>query len=213
MCVRNWRITALCRFLKGISDCPLNSINRSAPFGVQLQCTNEKMPSLLLIRCVKRSQAALLSFILVQTLSGSSEVKALFQVHSDTPLNLIYSTLAPWHNLSLAALSYDALLLMFSSSEGKGGWFSWGRIRKQTAVKRLFPRWAGSEKVQERGHCRQSALEPQLALPTLAAGTQVNKPACIQERADALLRQKQQGGNSSTSIIQVFLYLERPRPT
>lgn len=165
-----------------------NSINRSAPFGVQLQCSNEKMPSLLLIRCVKRSQAALLSFILVQTLSGSSEVKALFQVHSDTPHNLIYSTLVLWHNLSLAALSYDALLLMFSSSEGKGGWFSWGRIRKQTAVKRLFLRWAGSEKVQELGHCRQSALQPQLALPTLAAGTQVNMPACIQERADALLR-------------------------
>lgn len=78
------------QFFEGHIWLPTYSINRSIPFGVQLQCANEKMPFLLLIPCVKRSQAALLSFIVVQILSDSSEVKALFHVHSDIPLNLFH---------------------------------------------------------------------------------------------------------------------------
>lgn len=72
---------------------PTYSINWSAPFGAWLLRTKEKMAFLLLIPCGKRSKTALFPSILVQNLSVCSEVTAFFWVHSDTPLNLIYSIL------------------------------------------------------------------------------------------------------------------------
>lgn len=113
---------------------------------MQLWCANEKMPFLLLIPCVRKSQAALLLFILVQILSGSSKVKASFQVHSDTPLNLIFFHFGTMTQI-IPCCCFLWHLLMFSSSERRGSWFYQSRIRKQTALKRLFLSWAGSEKV------------------------------------------------------------------
>lgn len=141
------------QFFEGHIWLPTYSINRSIPFGAQLQCTNEKMPFLLLIPCVKRSQAALLSFILVQILSGSSEAKALFQVHSDIPLNLFhFGTMT--QTISCCCFLWQFAVNVFFKWGEKGGWFSQRGIRKKTAVKGLFLRWAVSQKVHELRHCR-----------------------------------------------------------
>lgn len=90
--VRNWRITAMCRFLKGISDCPLTLLI-DLPHLERGCCTLRKNGLFAVGVMWKKEQGALFPSILVQNLSDCSEVTAFFWVHSGTPLNLIYSVL------------------------------------------------------------------------------------------------------------------------
>lgn len=210
--VGNWRIMAPCRFLKGISDCPLTllidlphlecgccTLRKNGLFAVGIMWKKEQGSSVLIYSCTK--------------------LKWLLWSHSfilSTQWHLTHSTLffPFWHKLFFAAVSCDTLLLMFPSIEEKGDWFS----RDQTAVRKfnclLLRSFFQDELALRRSVCLGIAgnLAWSASCPASpAAGAQLKLPACIQEHADALLRWKQEDGNGTTSIIQVFLYLKYPR--